>query len=378
MSVESYLPYARQSVTADDIAAVVEVLESDWLTTGPMVDRFEAAVAGYVGCQHAVAVASGTAALHAAISAAGITAGDEVILPPLTFVATANAILYQGGTPVFTDISAADLLLDPLQVEKKITPKTKMILAVDYAGQPCDYVTLRDIAKRHDLLLLADASHSLGATQQQRPVGQLARLSTFSFHPVKPLTTAEGGMVVTDDADLADQMRTFRNHGITNDHRQRQELNAWQYQMTALGFNYRLSDLQCALGLSQLQKLSGWIERRRQLAQLYHAQLQRLPQVKFPHQSPDSQSGWHLFVIRVAGRLRDDLFQYLRRVNIGVNVHYGLVYRHPYYQQHFNVPPGTCPNAELAEAELLSLPLFPAMQDTDVTRVCDAIKAFFA
>ncbi|MCK5795521.1 MAG: DegT/DnrJ/EryC1/StrS family aminotransferase, partial [Anaerolineales bacterium] len=270
MATEKYIPYGRQQVDEADIAAVVEVLRSDWLTTGPKVAEFEGAIADYVGCRYAVAVSSGTAALHAAVAAIGVGPGDEVVLPPLTFVATANAVLYQGATPVFADVDAATLLLDPEQVEAKITPRTKAIIAVDYAGQPCDYEALSDIAERHQLRLLDDASHSLGAKWQGRKVGSLADLSTFSFHPVKSITCGEGGMVTTDDLQLAQWLRQFRNHGIDVDHRQRAANGTWHYQMCNLGFNYRLSDLHCSLGVSQLGKLPGWISRRQEIAAEYN------------------------------------------------------------------------------------------------------------
>ncbi len=377
MPTEPFLPYGRQSIDEDDIEAVVEVLRSDWLTTGPAVNLFEEAVASFVGTRHAVAVSSGTAALHAAVFAANIEPGDEVILPPLTFVATANAVLYLGGTPVFADIGNDDLLLDYKQVENQLTPRTKAIIAVDYAGQPCGYSELRQIAENRGMLLIADACHSLGATYNDQPSGGQADLTAFSFHPVKPATTAEGGVVVTDDSNLAEKMRSFRNHGITSDHRQRQQQGTWEYQMTELGYNYRLSDLQSALGCSQLKKLSEWIKKRQHLAELYRQRLTNIPEVKLLKQHKDRTNGWHLMVIRVAAQRRNELFQYLREQGIGANVHYGLVYHHPYYQQRFNFSAGHCPVAEQAETELLSLPIFPTMQETDVDRVCKTIVAFF-
>ena len=280
MENNSYIPYGRQQIDEDDIAAVVDVLRSDWLTTGPMVDKFEQAVADYTGAKYAVAVSSGTAALHAAMFAIGIGPGDEVIVPPMTFVATANAVVYQGGTPVFVDIEAETLLINPDLIEEKITPRTKAIIAVDYAGQPCDYDALREIADQHNLFLVADACHSLGAKYKGRKVGTLADLTVFSFHPVKPITTGEGGMVVTDNAEWTEQIRRFRNHGITSDHRQRQEQRTWHYEMTALGRNYRLSDIQCALGVTQLGNLQKNIEKRQRIANRYALCLADLPAVE--------------------------------------------------------------------------------------------------
>ena len=238
------LPYGRQWLDEDDIAAVGEVLHSDWLTTGPKVGDFEQAFAGFVGAKEAVTVCNGTAALHAAMYAVGIGPGDEVIVPPMTFAATANCVVFQGGTPIFADVNSDTLLLDPAQVESRITPRTKAVIAVDYTGQPCDYDALRTIADRHGLTLVADACHALGASYKGRPVGSLADLSTFSFHPVKHITTGEGGMITTGDPELARRMRVFRNHGITTDHRQREKQGSWFYEMVDLGYNYRLTDVQ--------------------------------------------------------------------------------------------------------------------------------------
>ena len=263
------LPYGRQSVDEEDVQAVTAVLRSDWLTTGPKVPEFEEAFAARIGTRHAVAVSSGTAALHAAMYALGIGPGDEVLVPAATFAATANCVVYQGGTPVFTDVDRDTLLIDTKQVEKKITSRTKAVIAVDYAGQPCDYDRLRSIADRHGIKLVDDACHALGGAYKHRPVGSLAVLNTFSLHPVKHVTTGEGGVVTTNDATLARRMRVFRNHGITSDHRQREAAGAWFYEMVDLGYNYRLTDIQCALGLSQLRKLKSWIERRQDIARRY-------------------------------------------------------------------------------------------------------------
>lgn len=375
---DSFIPYGRQSIDRTDIDAVVEVMQSEWLTTGPVVERFEQALADFVGTEHAVAVSSGTAALHASMFACGIGPGDEVIVPPLTFVATANAVVYQGGSPVFVDVQEGSLLLDPDLVEKKVTSKTRAVIAVDYAGQPCDYQKLRAICDRHGLFLIADSCHSLGGCFQGKPCGTLADLTAFSFHPVKPLTSGEGGMVVTGNADFAERARRFRNHGITTDHRQRQEQATWHYEMIDLGFNYRLTDIHSALGLSQLGKLERWLAQRRNIVKLYEKYLEPIGQVRLLKQHSNRQSGWHLLVIRVAGGRRDDLFQQLRTEGIGANVHYGLVYRHPFYRNSFQIPEGTCPIAEQAEREILSLPLFPDLQEEDVRRVCMTIRNFFS
>jgi perosamine synthetase len=374
---ETFLPYGRQWLDEADIEAVVQVLRSAWLTTGPKVDEFEREFARTTGARQAVAVNSGTAALHAAVFASGIAPGDEVILPPLTFAASANAVLYRGGRPVFADVEPDTLLLDPAQVERNITPRTKAVIAVDYAGQPCDYTALEALARRHDLRLIADACHSLGGSYQGRRVGSLAELNTFSFHPVKTITTGEGGLVTAADANLGEAMRTFRNHGITTDFRQRAEAGGWLYEMVSLGFNYRLSDIACALGLSQLPKLSALLARRREIAARYNEAFSANPAVTPLTQRPDRESAWHLYVVRLSTeRLRVPralIFAALRAENIGVNVHYLPVYRHPYYQQ-LGYNYSLCPVAEAAYEEMLTLPLFPAMTDQDADDVVMALE----
>jgi perosamine synthetase len=372
------IPYGRQSIDEDDIQAVVEVLRSDWLTTGPMVEKFEQAVAEFVGAKYAVAVSSGTAALHCAMYAAGIGPGDEVILPPMTFVATANAVVYQGGTPVFADVDADTLLINPSEVEAKITPKTKAIVAVDYAGQPCDYDALRAIADSHHLKLIADSCHALGAEYKGRKVGTLADLTVFSFHPVKPITTGEGGMVVTDNVEYAEKIRRFRNHGITTDHHQRSKEGTWYYEMADLGYNYRLTDFQCALGLSQLHKLPNWIMRRQEIARLYDRACETLPTIRPLKMSAGISHAYHLYVVRVGkdkeGLDRTVLFDALNREAIKANVHYMPVHLHPYYQERFNTRGGAYPIAEKAYEEILSLPIYPAMKNQDVKAVLEAIR----
>ncbi|MFB3114827.1 MAG: UDP-4-amino-4,6-dideoxy-N-acetyl-beta-L-altrosamine transaminase, partial [Nitrospirales bacterium] len=354
------IPYGRHSIDEVDIAAVVAVLQSDWLTTGPTLLEFEKAVAHMVDTREAVAVSNGTAALHCAMHAIGLQPGDEVILPPLTFVATANAIVMCGGVPVFADVDPETLLLDPEAVEEKVTPRTKAILAVDYAGQPCDYDALRHIANRHGLVLMADACHALGASLNGRPVGSLADLTIFSFHPVKAMTTGEGGMVVTQQPEYANRMRIFRNHGITTDHQERLARQTWEYQMICLGMNYRLTDFQCALGLSQLRKLQGWVTRRQAIASQYDKALATIPGIyPVPTRSGVSHA-YHLYVIRIdqeaCGVNRATLFSLLREQGIGAQVHYIPVHLQPFYREQFGTEPGLCPHAESAFENILSLP----------------------
>lgn len=367
----SFLPYGRQSIDAEDEAAILEVLRSAWLTTGPKVAEFEAAFATFCGAREAVAVSNGTAALHCAMYALGIGPGDEVIVPPMTFAATANAVLYQGARPVFADVASDTLLIDPVAVAAAITPRTKAIVAVDYAGQPCDYDALRAIADAHGLALVADGCHAVGATYKGKSVGTIADLTTFSFHPVKHLTTGEGGMITTDNPEWAKCMRAFRNHGITTDHRQREEQGTWFYEMTDLGYNYRLSDLQCALGLSQLTKLPRWLQQRRTLAAAYDGLLKDVPGVNPLAVQPDVSHAYHLYVVRLPERNR--VFQALKAAQIGANVHYIPVHLHPYYRQHLCTFPGMCPKAEQAFESILSLPLFPQMSVADVERVVQTI-----
>jgi perosamine synthetase len=375
---KSLLPYGRQWIDEADIAAVVEVLRSDWLTTGPKVEEFEALFADVVGAAEAVAVSNGTAALHAAMSALHIGPGDEVIVPPITFAASANCVVFQGGTPVFADVHPETLLLDPAQVEARLSPRTKAIIAVDYAGQPCEYDALRALADRHALALVDDACHAIGGSYKGRPVGTLADLNTFSLHPVKHITTGEGGVITTNNAELARRMRIFRNHGITSDHSQRTQRGSWVYEMVDLGYNYRLSDVQCALGISQLHKLPGWVGRRQEIARCYDAAFAELPAVTPLGLRPEVAHAYHLYVIQLDVEQlqvrRADVFAALCAEGIGVNVHYIPVHLHPFYRERFDTGPGLCPVAEAAYEQILSLPIFPRMVDADVNDVVSAVR----
>lgn len=371
------LPYGHQWVDEEDVKAVVQVLRGDWLTTGPTVGEFETAFAAYVGARFAVAVANGTAALHAAAFAAGIGAGDEAITTPMTFAATANCIRYQGGTPVFVDVQPETLNLDPKKIETAITSRTRAILPVDYAGQPADLDEINAIAAHHGLTVIEDAAHALGATFGGKRVGSLSTMTTFSLHPVKHITTGEGGMVTTDDEGLAQKLRAFRNHGITSEARERQEKGSWFYEMVALGYNYRLTDLQCALGLSQLKKLDRWLARRRAIVGMYTEALGGLAEISLPMPSFDREPAWHLYPIQLdLTRLRTgraEIFRALRAENIGVNVHYIPVPWHPYYRD-LGYHKGQWPVAEAAYERLISLPIFPAMTDQDVSDVIAAVQ----
>ncbi len=374
----TFLPYGRQSIDEADIEAVVEVLRSDWLTTGPKVEEFEEAFAERVGAEHAVSFSSGTAALHGAAFAAGLTAGDEAITTPLTFAATANCVLYQGALPVFADVNQDTMNIDPEQIERRITPKTKAILPVDYAGHPADLDAIRVVAERHGLIVIEDACHALGAEYHGRKVGSISEMTVFSFHPVKHITTGEGGMVATNNSKFAKTLRTFRNHGISSDARQRQTAGQWHYEMVLLGFNYRLPDLVCALGLQQLKRLDSNLARRRAIAARYSAAFRELTGVIPPAQKREVNPAWHLYPIRVRfedlSADRAQVFQALRAENIGVNVHYIPVHLHPYYRDRFGYKGGEFPVAEEAYSRLISLPMFHGMTDQDVEDVIAAVS----
>jgi UDP-4-amino-4,6-dideoxy-N-acetyl-beta-L-altrosamine transaminase len=369
-----FLPYGKQEISDADVKAVVEALCSGWLTTGPRVAEFENAFAGWCGAQHGVAVNSGTAALHAAMRAIQLKPGDEVIVPAITFAASANAAVYEGGVPVFADIEPDTLLIDPVSVTRKITPKTRAIVAVDYAGQPADYDALGALARDRGIALIADACHAPGATYKGRKAGTLADISCFSFHPVKHLTTCEGGMALTGNADIAAHMRRFRNHGIDSDHRSRESSGTHAYDMRELGYNYRLPDVQCALGMAQLTRLSGWVTARQRIAGLYDQALAGMMQVIPLKTHNDRTHAYHLYVVKLAeGIDRDRVFAKLRGEGIGANVHYAPVHLHSFYRQR-GYGPGVAPIAESVSRQLLTLPMFPAMAAADVHRVVAALN----
>ena len=371
------LPYGRQSIDENDIQAVADALRSDWLTTGPKVGEFEEALAAWVGAKYAVSFSSGTAALHGAAFVAGLKPGDEAITSPMTFAATANCALYQGATPVFADVAADTLNLDPEKIAERITLRTRAILPVDYAGHPAELDAMRDLAARHGLVLIEDASHALGAEYREGRTGCVADMTVFSFHPVKHLAAGEGGMVTTNRADYAEGLRRFRNHGISSEARQRQSEGRWYYEMVLLGFNYRLTDVACALGLSQLRKLAANLLRRREIAARYSDAFRGLAEITLPSVRAGMKPAWHLYPIRLnleklnAGRA--EIFRALRAENIGVNVHYIPVHLHPYYRERFGYVGGECPVAEDAYKRLISLPMFHGMTDHDIEDVIRAM-----
>ena len=375
---DTYLSYGKQTVDDSDIQAVVDVLKSDYLTTGPFVKEFENKVANYVGAKYAVAVSNGTAALHMACLAAGIKEGDEVIVSSMTFAASANAVLYCGGTPVFADIDPMTYNIDPDRIEEKITNKTKAIIPVDFSGQSVDMDRIKEIADKHGLIIIEDAAHALGSEYKGRKVGSQADMVEFSFHPVKPITTAEGGIVTTNSEDLYKKMMIFRTHGITRDQELLNENHGpWYYEQQHLGYNYRLTDVQSALGTSQMYKIDNFITRRREIVKLYNDAFKDLKEVVTPFEVEFSNSGWHIYVIKVKSELltvtRKEIFEALQAENIGVNVHYLPVYLHPYYRD-LGYEKGLCPNAEELYEKIITLPLFPSMSNEDVNDVVAAVN----
>jgi dTDP-4-amino-4,6-dideoxygalactose transaminase len=331
-----------------------------------------------VGAKYAVSFSSGTAALHGAAFAAGIASKDEAITSPLTFAATANCILYQGGTPVFADVAADTLNIDPDCIAPLVTSRTKALLPVDYAGHPTDLDGILEIAERHGLTVIEDACHALGAEYRGRRVGSISHMTVFSFHPVKHVTTGEGGMVTTNNAGFAETLRKFRNHGISSNARDRQREAQYHYEMVLLGFNYRLTDIGCALGLQQLTKLEANVARRREIAARYTSALREIPGVIVPSVRGDVLPAWHLYPIRLdLPRLstgRDEIFRALRAENIGVNVHYIPVHLHPYYRERFGYGGGEFPVAESAYQSLISLPMFHGITDDDAKDVIRAME----
>jgi len=375
------LPYARQSIDAADIAAVTAALSGEWITQGPSVARFEDALAAATGAAHAVAFANGTAALHAACWAAGLGDGDDAITTPLTFEATAHAVIVQDARPVFADIDPATLNVDPDAVKRAATARTRALLPVDFAGLPCAYDALVGHAREHGWMVIADAAHSFGGGLGERRVGRLADMTTLSFHPAKMITSGEGGAVLTDDPGLADRLRQVRHHGI----RVADPTRPWRYEIDPPGYNYRLTDFQSALGLSQLEKLDAFWTARDRLARRYRERLASSPFVGLPALPAGVRHGWHLFVVLLRlDRLtadQDTILRSLRAENIGARLHYALVYRHPHFRRRYGYEAGLCPAAESAEARLVTLPLFPAMTDADqddVLRALDKVCTHYA
>lgn len=377
---DKLLPYGHQWIDEEDIAAVSEVLHSDWITQGSKVEEFEKNFATYIGARYAVAVNSGTAALHTACFAAQIKKGDEVVTTPITFAASANCVLYQEGTPLFADIDVDTLNIDPEEIKKKITEKTKALIPVDFTGRPVDLEKILQIAKDNNLIIIEDASHALGATYKDCKIGNISDMTIFSFHPVKHITTGEGGMITTNNKEYYERLKLFRTHGITKDKDKLLNYDGpWYCEMQELGYNYRLTDFQCALGLSQLKKIDKFIKRRREIVKKYNSKFKDMPEIKIPQINPaDSNPAWHIYMIQLnLDRLkagRREIFEALRAENIGVNVHYIPVHLQPYYQKRFDYRRGNFPKAENYYSRAITLPIFPKMTDKDVDDVIVAVK----
>lgn len=372
------IPYGRQWVDASDIREVVKVLKSDWLTQGPKIKEFEDALCKYTGAKYAVAVSNGTAALHIACLAADIKRGDEVITSPITFVASANSILYCGGTPVFADIQEDVVNIDPDEIKKKISPNTKAIIPVHFAGHPCDLEEIKKIAEKHNLSIIEDASHALGSEYKNSKIGscKYSDMTIFSFHPVKHITTGEGGAVLTNRKDLYLRLLLFRNHGITKDREKMAKFEGpWYYEMQELGFNYRITDLQCTLGISQLKKLNNFLERRRELVSIYNRNFCEINKFKLPIEKPYVKSAWHIYYIRLKeSSKRSLIFQELQKFNIGVQVHYIPVHLQPYYRDRFGYKLGDYLKAENYYKSTITLPLYPQMLNSEIQYVINVLK----
>lgn len=372
------IPYGRQTIEADDIEAVVAALQSERLTQGTLVDDFERALADYIGVAHAAVFANGTAALHAAYAAFGIGPGDEVITTPLTFAATTNAALWQGAKPVFVDIGE-DGNIDYQAIESHITHKTKIIAPVDYMGRPVAIDQIMELADHHKIKVLEDACHALGAVYHNQPVGSMSDASVFSFHPVKSITTGEGGAVLTNDSKLYQYMKQFGTHGLTKTNFKNPVPGPWYMEMQFLGQNYRLTDIQSALGISQLKKIDRFIAARKQIAETYTAAFKNHPNIIVPFGDSETiRSSWHLYVIRLTGTMatkRAALFTYLQDKGIMPQVHYVPVYHHPYYRA-LGYVPGLCPRAEAWYDSCISLPLYPTLQPEEQETVIRAVLDF--
>lgn len=371
-----FIPYGTQWIDDDDINEVVKVLKSDWITTGPKIKEFEDALCAYIGCSYCVAVNSGTSALDIAVQALELPKGSEVITTPFTFVATSNSIIYNGLKPVFADICGDTFNIDPEDIRRKITKDTKAIIYVDYAGQPCDIKTIREIADEFDLYLIEDACHAIGAEYEGKKVGNFADLTIFSFHPVKHITTGEGGAVVTNDEGLYELLSLLKSHGIDRDAQNRYGPDAsWAYDMKYLGRNYRITDFQAALGISQLKKLDMFIDKRNELALRYNELLGGVDGVTLTVMKGDVRHAWHLYTILLDESIdRDEFFKHMRSANIGVNLHYIPVYRHSYYVKNFSFDPDDFPVTENIFKRIITLPLYPRMSEQQIEYVATSIS----
>ncbi len=378
------IPYSKQKIDSSDIDAVRQTLTSDFITQGPKVEEFERALAHYCGAKYVVAVANGTAALHLAALASGLKKGDQAITSPITFLATANAVLYSGAEVVFADIDYDTVNIDPKSIRKLISKKTKAILPVDFAGLPAKAEEIYKIAKSNGLVIIEDASHALGARYRGNKVGSCKHsdMSVFSFHPVKHITTGEGGCITTNSKKYYEKLKALRSHGVyRTDHIQRKQ-GPWYYEMKELGFNYRITDFQCALGMSQLKKIDEFISKRIEIAQKYNESFSELKEyLKLPAQEIDGEKHvWHLYLLRLnlknSASVRRKLFEYLKSNGINPQVHYIPIFRQPFYKRILNGRKNHCPNAERYYDEVMSLPIFPTMSEGEFQKTVSTVKRF--
>ncbi len=376
---ETKLYYGHQYLDEKDVQAVVEVLHSDYLTCGPRITELEQKLCELTGAKYAVVCSNDTAALHIACMAAGVSAGDEVITTPITFLASANCALYCGAKPVFADIDEQTYNIDPKEIEKAMTPKTKAVVAVDYTGQVVDLDAIMETCHKQNVVVIEDAAHSIGTLYKGRPIGSIADMTTFSFHPVKTVTAGEGGAVLTDNEEYYKKLLLYRSHGMTRDPAQmtKESEGGWYYQMIDLGYNYRMTDMQAALLISQLEKLPMFSKRRKEIVARYNEAFSRIPELTLQQELEGSDSTRHLYILRIKPeKLRIDrrgFFDALAAENIMCNVHYIPIYLQPYYQE-MGYPKGLCPRAEKLYSEMMSLPLYYAMTDQDVEDVITAVQ----
>jgi len=369
VKIEHLIPYGHQWIDEKDIKEVVKVLKSDRVTQGPKVEEFEKAVAEYCGVKYGVAVSSGTAALQAAYEIAGIKQGDEVVTTPMTFAATAYTLMQLGGKPVFVDIRDDTLNIDPKFIEGQINSKTKAIAPVDFAGHPCDYDEIIRIARKHNLLIIEDAAHALGSEYKGKRIGAFADLTTLSFHPVKTITTGEGGMVLTNNKDFYEKLKIFRSHGAIK----KPEKGGWYYEIENPSYNFRITDFQCALGLSQLKKIGKFIKRRREIAKIYNRSFKNIKEIITPTEKDYVKSAWHIYPLQVKLN-RKKIFEALKREGLGVQVHYLPIHLQPFYQKKYGSRPEDFPVAKRYYERAITLPLFPKMTDGEVRYVVETVK----
>lgn len=381
---DTKLYYGHQFVDQADVKAVEQVLTSDYLTCGPKVVELERKLCEITGAKYAVAVSNGTAALHIAAMAAGVGAGDELITTPITFAASANCALYCGGRPVFADIDPATYNIDPERVRERMTDRTRAVVAVDFTGQAPRLDELLAMCREKGVVLIEDAAHAIGTKYKGKPVGSIADITTFSFHPVKTVTGGEGGAVLTDRADIYEKLLLYRSHGITKDEEDyvNESHGPWYHEQIDLGYNYRITDIQCALILSQIDKLGQFARRRREIVERYDRAFSQMPELFVQREIPESDTTRHLYILRIRPEMltidRRGFFEAMAAENICCNVHYIPVYWHPYYEKKLGYQRGICPNAEKLYMEMMSLPIYYSLTDQDVDDVIEAVRKIVA